>query len=76
MSANITAHGTWETLENRTSLTDNITIVSRNNQQELEALNNSVDILQLQLERALEAAASVSACSTLILITCIILVYF
>ena len=76
MSANITALGAWETLENRTSLIDNITIVSRNNEQELEALNDSVDSLQLQLERALQAAASVSACSTLISVTYVILVYF
>ena len=75
VSANITALNALEALENRTSLIDNITTVSRNSQQELEAFNNSVDGLQLQLERALQAAASVSACSTLISVTCI-LVYF
>ena len=73
--ANITALGAWETLENRTSLIDNITTVSHNGQQELEALNNSVDSLQLQLERALQAVASVSAHTTMISIICITIVY-
>ena len=68
-SANATALGAWETLENRTSLIDNINIVSHNNQQELDALNNSIDSLQLQLQQALQAAASVSACGTFIFIS-------
>lgn len=78
-SANATALGAWEILENRTSLIDSITTVSHNNQQELDALNNSIDSLQLLLERALQAAASVNACSTFIFISISImctLVYF
>ena len=60
-SANTTAMDAWKALDRRTSLVDNITLLSHSNQDELDALNSSVDSLQLQLERALQAAASVSA---------------
>ena len=60
-SANATALDAWEAFTNRTSLIENITSISLNNQQELEALNSSIGSLQQQLERALQAAASVSA---------------
>lgn len=58
-SANVAAVDAWETITVRTPLVYNITSVSRNNQLELEALNSSINSLQLQIERALEAVASV-----------------
>lgn len=58
-SANVAAVDAWETITIRTPLVYNITSVSRNNQLELEALNSSINSLQLQIERALEAVASV-----------------
>ena len=58
-SANVTALDAWEAFTVRNQTISNITSVSRNNQLELEALNSSIESLQLQLQRAFQAAASV-----------------
>ena len=59
-STNTTAADAYEAFTNRTLLLDDITILSTNNQGQLEALNSSIDSLRQQLQRALQAAASVS----------------
>ena len=59
-SANTTALAAWDALTSTAPLINDINSLSFNNQMELEALNSSIDNLQLQLERALQAAASVS----------------
>ena len=59
-STNATAMDALEAFTNRSLLLNDITTLSSSNQGELEALNNSIDSLQQQLERALQAAASVS----------------
>lgn len=60
-STNATAADAWEAITNRTLLLDNITFLSTTNQGQLEDLNNSIYSLQEQLQRAMEAAASVSS---------------
>lgn len=59
-STSMTAADAYEAFTNRTLLLDNVTILSTSNQGQLEALNSSIDSLQQQLQRALQAAASVS----------------
>ena len=59
-STSMTAAGAYEAFTNGTLLLDNVTILSTSNQGQLEALNSSIDSLQQQLQRALQAAASVS----------------
>lgn len=60
VSANTTATVVWDALMSRTSLIRDINSTYFNNQGQLEVLNSSIDNLQSQLERALQAAASVS----------------
>lgn len=59
-STNTTVVDAWEAFNNRTLLLDDIVTLSTSNQGELEALNSSIDSLQQQLQRAMQAAASVS----------------
>ena len=59
-STNTTVVDAWEAFTNRTLLLDDITSLSTSNLGELEALNSSIDSLQQQLQRAMQAAASVS----------------
>ena len=59
-STNTTVVDAWEAFNNRTLLLDDIATLSTSNQGELEALNSSIDSLQQQLQRAMQAAASVS----------------
>ncbi len=59
-STNTIAADAREAFTNRTVLLDDITNRSTSNQGQLEALNSSIDSLQQQLQRAMQAAASVS----------------
>ena len=59
-STNATARDAWDAFTNRTLLLNDIATLSTSNRGELEVLNNSIDSLQQQLQRALQAAASVS----------------
>lgn len=59
-STNATATDALEAFTNRTLLLDDIANLSTSNQGQLEALNSSIYGLQQQLQRAMQAAASVS----------------
>lgn len=59
-STNATAQDALDAFTNRTLLLNDIDTLSTSNSGVLEALNNSIINLQQQLQRALQAAASVS----------------